>query len=255
MALVLQIRGKFDPNADLPAEEKGEWLSELQAAQSKIYRNLTKMIATASDFDTKIATPSATNYKNFVNPNYEDADLITAKQEAKIKGAYSDWSTGVANAFGTGGYFADRVNTKSSKFNNKVRYGIGAVGFRPEGFGASIVVAGYLTGDITAKLNRPASVDIVAGTDDVISDLWTIPNKQMRSILTQIITQGLAIIQEVVDQGGDTTPVINAMNAKIDKVMNLYNSAVYQKPTATFGVDTSVTPNVAYIEVTVNNLV
>ena len=216
MPLEVGYRGRMTA-LPIPQSDHDEWESTLKSMMSAIYNSLLTRIATSTEFLNKIATPSSEAWADFVNPNWEDADFIKLKQRVKLSIAYPSWKQGVENAFGEGGYFADRVTSKKMKFS-MVKYTLGAVGLRYQyGRGIAVKAIGVISGmkrvkhDIRSTSAQPTVSYYDPQTGQVKTEPVTIPADEFqgniinvfptgvarfaRSLTVPILTQGLVLAQ------------------------------------------------------------
>jgi len=149
MAVLFEYTGYVEPipESEIPQDVLDEWKETLKAERDRIKANLLEKIATETDFKSKIAEASADAYANFVNPNFEGADMIKLKQRIKLMRAYNPWKAGVESAFAEGGTFEKNVEAKADKFK-AIRYVLGVVGHKPDkGYGAVVKGVMFHTGE------------------------------------------------------------------------------------------------------------
>ena len=131
MAEYWKYIGTVELPTDLPAGVLEEWRDTLKAEQTRIYTNLLAKIPDETAFKDRIGDASSDEFEAFLYKvgGKWDVSLIEMKQRVKLARTYDTWKSGVDAAFGTGGYFAHRIDSKADKFK-LARYVLGAVGHR-----------------------------------------------------------------------------------------------------------------------------
>lgn len=213
--------------ADLPSGVLDEWKSTLIAETARIYANLQAKIPNQSAFQDRIADASSDEFEQFLQSvgGKWNKDVITMKQRVKLARQYNAWKAGIDAAFGTGGYFADRVNTKAEKFR-LARYVLGAVGFKPstsDPYGVwNPVVMGVLllAGDMRCSRYFDAN-DSFSGTLHAV-----VKQPHGNLVRPSIIAEGVfaCVMAKFADEGGLTTvrnAVLSNANATIDDLINV----------------------------------
>ena len=131
MAQQWQYVGTVTLPTDLPSGVLDEWKETLKAEQTRIYNSLLAKIPDETAFKDRIGDASSDEFEAFLYKvgGKWDAQLIEMKQRVKLARTYDTWKSGVDAAFGAGGYFAHRIDSKADKFK-LARYVLGAVGHR-----------------------------------------------------------------------------------------------------------------------------
>lgn len=137
---------------DLPSRIVDEWEATLKGARARILASLSRFLDPTTGvtrFIDQIADASSDAWESFVNPTYQNADLIKLKQRVKLAAAYPSWSQNIQAALQSGGRFEQGVTANKSKFANNVKATIGSVGFKPDlGWGPASKAALIVTGDM-----------------------------------------------------------------------------------------------------------
>ena len=227
MPVYWQYEGICQLPDSLPTEVKQEWINTLSNEQARIYSNLLAKIPSVTDFQDRIADASSDEFENFlasVGARW-DADVIKMKQRVKLARAYNSWKTGVDNAFGEGGYFADRVSQKADKFE-LARYVLGVVGYKPEtgsGFGVwnPVVVGVLLMRGDTRPIRYFDANDSLSGTHEAVMDAV-----KGRLISPSIIAHAVyaSVMAKFADEGGLSTirdNVLSNANSVIDEILQV----------------------------------
>jgi len=227
MSVYWQYEGICQLPDALPTEVKQEWIATLQNEQSRIYNNLLAKIPDILSFQDRIADASSDEFENFlasVGARW-DVDVIKMKQRVKLARAYPSWKTGVDNAFGEGGYFADRVSGKADKFE-LARYVLGVVGYKPStdtGFGVwnPVVVGVLLMRGDTRPIRYFDANDTLTGTHEAVMDAT-----KGRLISPSIIAHAIyaSVMAKFADEGNLTTirdNVLTNANSVIDEILQV----------------------------------
>ena len=220
MSMVVEYKGLLVVESELPSHIMEEWKTTLKNEQSRIYNALLTKIPDETAFKSKIAEASSEVYGDFVNPSYLRAKIIKLKQKIKLGRAYNSWKNGVVACYGEGGYFADRVESKASKFA-LARYPISVVGSKPDlGWLCGYKAIGVITGDKrVARYMGPN--DTLNGTITNAFDAAVAPF--IRAFALPVIVQGLVIAQYAHEEGmtSERDSVITDTNSILDKVEGL----------------------------------
>jgi len=229
MALVVEYKGYYT-YLDIPEQDWTEWKDTLKNECARIYNALKTRIPDEPTFIEKIAEASHEVWRDFVNPNWEDIDLIKIKHRVKLHKAYPAWSNGVDKAFNLETpYFPDRVEGKADKFK-LVKVTLGSVGLRYRyGRGIAVKAIGVIS-NWKAVARDIKSPDEFTGT---ITNVF-LPGaaRFVRPQAVAIVTQGLVLASYAHDAGltSERDAVINAINQK------LANTVLKQVDTSTYSV-------------------
>jgi len=212
---------------EIPSDILNEWRETLKNEQGRIYNSLMTKIPNESAFQSRIADASSDAYEGFVNPSFENADVIKMKQRVKLARSYNAWNTGVADAFGEGGYFADRVENKADKFK-LAAYTVSNVGHKPTRFFGPLVKAiMFLVGD-TRVLRYLDVHDVYTGDPTNVFKAG-----HSRFIKPMLVARGVfgAVMAKFADEGGLTSlrdSIISDVNSKLDEAISAFvDSANY----------------------------
>lgn len=177
-------------------DEVDEWENILKNSRDLIYNHILARIPDESAFRSKIADTANLAWSDFVNPNWENADFIKLKHKAKLYLAYPDWKRGIENAFGSSGYFPDRVSGKKLKWL-KARLTLGSTGLRYKvGRGIAVKAIGVISG-MKRVLHDIATSDRVVtihtydpDTGEETDETITIPKDDFQGDIVNVFLQG-----------------------------------------------------------------
>ena len=211
MSVVVEYKGYYTP-LELPEQDFTEWKETLKGEVSRIYNALITRIPDETAFRSIIAESAYDVYKDFVNPNWEDADFIKLKYRIKLGGAYQDWKNGIDNAFsGESPYFPSRVESKADKFK-KVRVTLGSVGLRYKyGRGIAVKAIGVISGWKAVAKDIKAPDEF---TGSIVNVFLPGAARFVRPQAIAIITKGLVLASYAQDAGltAERDSVITATN-------------------------------------------
>ena len=225
MALLVGYRGRYTP-LDIPASDLDEWVTTLQNMSLRIYQSLLTRITDENTFRKIIAEPAYDAWSDFINPNWEEADLIKLRYRIKLLGAYKKWLKGVVCAYHGSDpnlniqceegspYFSARVAEKKLKLGAGIIYTLGSTGLRyMYGRGIAVKAIGVISGmkrvksdirdtDLTKTITRynpetgqQESIDITIPHDDFEGDVVNVflpgAARFVRMQAIAIITLGL----------------------------------------------------------------
>lgn len=218
----------------VPSDIMDEWKETLKAEQTRIYANLKNKIPDEASFKERIGDASSDEYESFLYKvgSRWDVSLIEMKQRVKLARSYDTWEYGVDKTFGVGGYFSDRVDSKSSKFN-LARYVLGVVGHR-----ASVTLPLKVWNPVTTGVlllrgdTRPARYfeaprDVFTGTLEAVVDA----NKG-RLITPSIMAEAVraCVMSKFADEGGLSTvrdTILTNANTVIDALLQVALNTVH----------------------------
>ena len=227
MSVVVEYKGYYVPLDSVPDEIMTEWETTLKGERARILSALQEKIPNADAFITKLANPAHEVWKDFVNPNWVDKDLILLKHEIKLKGAYDSFNTGIQNAFAEGGTFEQNVTNKKSKFQ-LARYTMGSVGIRYKtAWGPAYKAIGVLSGDRRVKIYMGANDTF---TGDVVNVFLKGATRIARATALPLITQGLVLAQLAHENGlaDRRDAVITNINEKLaNSVLRMVDTSKY----------------------------
>ena len=179
-------------------EEIDEWESTLKNMQQRILNSLLTRIPDKNAFNAKIVEPAVMSWSNFMNPNWENYDFIKLKYQLKLKAAYPAWSKGVNDAFGTNGYFGDRVSSKKLKWL-RAKYVLGSTGLRYKlGRGIAVKAIGVISGMYRVKSDIRTSEDTInivtynEETGEEETESVTIPKDDFSGQIVNVFLPGAA---------------------------------------------------------------
>ncbi len=212
------------PTRYLPQRIVDEWETTLKGARQRILDSLAKFLDPTTgpgEFSSKIADASSDAWEQFVNPNLPDADLLKLKQRVKLASAYDAWSTGVQNAFAPGGSFENNVTAKKPKFQENIKFTIGAVGFKPdpENWGPAVKVALLVTGDTRVPRYLTPGETLNGSPTNAFGDMA----KYVRPTIISIYTYGAVLMHYALIANDATliSLVQSIVNGRLTKVAGL----------------------------------
>ena len=215
---------------ELPDDVLNEWKETLKNEMARIYNGLITRIPDETAFRTIIAESAYQSWQNFINPDWENADLIKLKYQVKLTRAYPAWKTGIDNAFnGSAPYFADRVEQKAEKFRN-AKYTLGVVGLRYKyGRGIAVKAIGVISGDYRVLKDIKAPDEF---TGNIVNVFLPGAARFVRPQAIAIITQGLVLAYYAHEAGLTTIRdnVISSVNT------TLQNTVLKQVDTSKYSV-------------------
>jgi len=219
-----------------PAHVLDEWKTTLGNEQARIYARLLDVIPSETAFKDKIADASSDAWETFVNPNWPDADVIKMKQRVKLARAYNAWKTGVDNAFGEGGYFADRVMAKADKFK-MARYVLSIVGCKSDPdimWRAGTKAVKFFVGDKRILRYMDSTLDTYSG--EPVMAVKAAFGKRFQALVLGRLVQGF-VMAMFAHEGGLTSlrdSIISSVNSDMDDILTAALKADYAAPPTSY---------------------
>lgn len=213
---VLTVYGALE--GSLPADVADKWEAVLKGERARILSHLLTKIPNETAFKNKLADASSDRYEQFlatVGADW-DVDEILMKQRAKLARKYSDWDTGIDEAFKVGGVFELNVTAKKGKLE-ALRYPLGLVGKKSnDRWRCGALLALALGGD-TRIARYITSPDVLAGTIQVaLGSPYNIYDRPM--IVASVVKYGT--LAKFADEAGDMT-VRNACITALDAICTI----------------------------------
>jgi hypothetical protein len=228
------------------------WTKNLKNNADTLFNNLAAAISDEAAFITKIATPAANAFSNFIDSAFvslkgETAEEIAFKHRKNIESSYGKFLAKITNSAATkdgiaAATFKDQVDL--SEDNMAVGFGMKAgraLGSKVQQRGTAIIAAAWLAGDPKATGMFRESDSILVGIPLKMSPA-TIPIAETRQIvLTGIMRAIMRIINSNFDAG-----TITAQNTALAATFNLIlNDALYADflVAGVLGTNSLVTPS------------
>ena len=230
MSYVVEYKGYYDV-PELEEDVINEWKETLKGQRDRILNNLLARIPNETKFRSLIADSAYEVWQNFVNPSWEDADIIKMKFQVKLSRAYDVWKDRVTEAFTPGDTgisdFEKGVDGAVNKFAN-AKYTVGAVGLRyARGRGIAVKAIGVISGDLKVVRDIAAPDEF---TGSVVNVFLPGAARYVRPQAIAIITRGLVLAQYALEAG------LSALRDSIISSTNsiLGNTVLKQVDTATY---------------------
>jgi len=222
--------------ANFPSHVLNEWKETLSGEQSRIYARLKEVIPNETVFQDKIADASSDAWEAFVSDTWPDADIIKMKQRVKLARAYEAWDSGIEAAFGTDGYFPDRVNAKADKYK-LARYTLSIVGLKSDpniSWRAGTKAVKFFVGDKRILRYMDATLDTYSG--EPVMAVKSAFGKRFQALALGRLVQGY-VMAIFAHESGLTSlrdSIISSVNSDMDDILTAALKADYAPPPTSY---------------------
>jgi len=265
MSVVLHVKSYCIPDDKLSAtlEQFGknvvdlvgdEWRSTLTSMRDVILKAIKQRIPNADAYKAIMINVALPKLESVFNPNYPKYKKIINKFKAKQLGAYTDYISGVENAFVEGGVFETRVAQREEAFETRVKAVLKVVGARPLIFGPAVKIMGWLSGDVRVKGLRDTELDPIWDGEPTNVFDPALPYAVRQTVIPTIV-EGIYYAM-LYHEAGDATSrddwLLNASTTFSNLLSKLIDSSKYIVDVATLGYDSSA--DNFYVEVQVSTV-
>jgi len=265
MSVVLHVKSYCIPDAKIDAtlEQFGksvvdligdEWKNTLTSMRDIILKAIKQRIPNADAYKAIMINVALPKLEQVFNPDYPKYKKIINKFKAKQLGAYTDYISGVENAYVEGGVFEKRVAQRESAFETRVKAVLKVVGARPLGFGPAPKIMGWISGDVRVKGLRDTELDTIWDGEPTNVFDPALPYAVRQTVIPTIV-EGIyyaMLYHQANDAVSRDSWLSDASNVFKNLLSKLIDSSKYTVATAVLGYDASV--DNFYVEVQINTV-